>query len=365
MILCAFTASGQNNLPDTTDEVTLIQPFIDMPSMNKRQADSFIKNQSFRNWGIERLNLSEVMQDYTGKGIKICIADTGRPKHTELQQAIKGSANFSNVEGVDDLQGHSTHVAGIVNEIVPDAELYFAKVLNDSGSGTNAGVTQGIQWCVDQGSNIVNLSLSGSQPFAEMKTVIDEAIQKGVIIIAAAGNRGQNPDIDLIGYPAKFDEVICVGSINDMIEVSRFSSSGKNGDIVGPGEQILSTYKDNRFAVLSGTSMSAPFISGVCALWIEKNQIQTNLEPLLERLATDITPEGFDIYSFHGHVEPDSLFRTIDNPDEPDDPIDPDPELPDDDENPSVIDWISQRWIFLLGGLLSIGVILYMMLNRK
>jgi len=316
-LLGSILSSGQEG------EVNLIEPIIESPQMNERQAAIYSASQVFKNWGIQKLQLDSVMKQYTGKGVKVCVCDTGQPDHVKLKDKIKASKNFTSDASVFDGNGHSTHVSGIIAEIAPDAEILIAKVLTDEGSGTNSGVANGLTWCVDQGANFINLSLGGSNPSTSIKTSIDYAISKGVSIIAAAGNSGQSKE-DNIGYPAKYDEVIAIGSINDKLDVSSFSSSGEEGDLVTPGEKILSTYKGNTYRVLSGTSMATPYASAVAALYYEKHQSNTALERVLELGSTDMLPEGFDRYSFWGHVEPIELFE-FKTPPETNPPVEEEP----------------------------------------
>jgi len=309
LLLLSFTGLSQ------TDTVHLIKPIVESPVMSPNVAKVFRRSEemmkTFRNWGIEKTRLDSIMKGYTGKDICVCIVDTGRPDHPDLSGNIAASANFTIEETDNDGNGHATHVAGIVLEIAPEAKLYFAKVLNIEGSGSNTGVANGIRWCRQQKAHEINLSLGSPTPSTIIKKQLDSARIEGILIVAAAGNDGGHETQEMIGYPARYPESIAVGSVNDELAVSWFSSSGINGDIVAPGERILSTWLDGNYILLSGTSMATPFISGVIALHLDKYGNIDSLEHTLNRNTTDILPDGFDRYSFWGITNPEKLFKPV------------------------------------------------------
>lgn len=285
-------------------DVELIKPIVESPIIASEQMKSFV-NMQFKNWGIEKLKLNEVMKSKTGKGVKICICDTGESIHKDHRKQVVESKNFITGEDVIDGNGHSTHVSGIINEIAPDAELYFAKVLSNRGRGNMLGVAGGIDWCVSKGVHIINMSLGSKQPNAAIEKSLNIARDKKVLVIAAAGNEGQSKTENTMGYPSKYEQVIAVGSINDKIVVSDFSSSGKEGDVVAPGQSILSTWLNDDYIVLSGTSMATPYVAGMAALRMEDNLDDYDLEVIYEKSANDILQEGFDVISFWGYVNND------------------------------------------------------------
>lgn len=346
------------------DDVRLIEPIVESPAMSPVKAKAFSASVTFRNWGIQKLGLDTIMTGFTGEGQKVCICDTGKPDHYALIRQTRESKNFTSDASVDDGNGHSTHIAGIIAEIAPNAELYFAKVLSDAGSGSNAGVAQGIEWCIEQQADIINMSLGGSAPSTIIKRAIDLAIADSIVIIAAAGNSGQSETENRMGYPARYDETLAIGSINDRLRVSSFSSSGDEGDLVAPGERILSTWKDGNYIVLSGTSMATPFIAGTAALYLEKYNSIAGIESVFESRSTDMIPEGFDRFSFWGHVNPSTLF-SIDSIVSPPDTIivDPDP-----DPEPPVVEvpsWIADNWVAILAITLFVGSVIFGIIKTR
>lgn len=288
----------------------LIKPIVESPPMSKKQANAFKSFQEFRNWGIERVGLDSIIkQGYTGKGIKVCVCDTGKPYHVGLKGKIAAWSNFTVDAHSNDNNGHSTHVAGIINEIAPDARLYFAKVLADDGWGSDRGIADGILWCGMQGVDIINLSLGGPDPSPEIKAAIDAVLKDTILFVAAVGNEGDGGEsVDNVGYPAKYSEVLSVGSINYDFGVSYFSSAGAGGDIVAPGSKIISMWGQNQYIALSGTSMATPFVSGVGALMREKYGKDDLAEEMVKRTASDLVPEGYDRKSFWGKVSPQTTF---------------------------------------------------------
>lgn len=343
------------------DDVKLIEPIVESPAMSPVKARSFSASVNFRNWGIQKLGLDTIMAGYTGKGQKVCICDTGKPDHYALIRQTRESKNFTSDDSVNDGNGHSTHVAGIITEIAPDAELYFAKVLSNSGSGSNTGVAQGIEWCIEQQADIINMSLGGSSPSPIIKRAIDKAVEDSIIIIAAAGNSGQSETDNRMGYPARYEETIAIGSINDRLRVSSFSSSGDEGDLVAPGERILSTWKNGNYIVLSGTSMATPFVAGTAALFLEKYGNIQGVESIFESKSTDMIPAGFDRYSFWGHINPTNLFsHEFTNP--PDTSIiEPEPGP----KPPEIPTWIGKNWIAVLIVVIFVGAVIYGIVKIK
>lgn len=228
--------------------------------------------------------------------IKIAILDTGADiTHPELAGSIRQKADFVNMQGLDtsafigdtlgyddlpeDEVGHGTHVAGIIaakgikmpEGIVPKCSLMIVRVLatikQDQqlvGAGLIDNINTGIKWAVDQGADVINMSLGvkhehGGLPHEE---VIRYALGKGVTIVAASGNDGTNDKY----YPGALPGVMAVGAVNDNNEVAGFSTYGTHISLVAPGVNIYSSYKDKTYAISSGTSQASPFVSAAVAL---------------------------------------------------------------------------------------------------
>jgi subtilisin family serine protease len=192
----------------------------------------------------------------------------------------------------------------------------MAKVLNDEGSGTSQDIVAGIRWATESGADILSMSLGSSEPDEEIHQALLLAISKGIFVITAAGNEG--PDLDTVGYPAGFPEMVAVGSIDRRKRLSQFSSRGRQVDVVAPGDEITSCYPPRGYAVLSGTSMATPFVSGVVALALAKHRKMGGKTPLrtqqdliqhLCRTSADAGPAGFDPLYGCGILDPAKLIK--------------------------------------------------------
>ncbi len=285
------------------DKIELIRPIIETEPMSLIQSKIYA-SKTYRNWTIEALGLDTIITPESGKGTKVCICDTGRPTHQSLRYAIEDSANFTTDKTDEDGNEHSTHIAGIINEIVPSAKLLFAKVLSDDGWGGEQQIMYGINWCVMKKADVINLSLGGSKPMPKVRKAIQEANKQGIHVVAAAGNEGSSLVKNTIGYPARYKETITIGSIDHQFNVSSFSSSGSEGDIVTGGQNILSTGLNNQYRVMSGTSMSAPFVSATIALAKSQGMTYDDTRMRLIFTAQDMLTEGHDPLSFYGHYTP-------------------------------------------------------------
>ena len=232
--------------------------------------------------GVELIQAPDVWTKSKGKGITVAILDTGCDvTHPDLKNRIIGGRNFThddqaNPEMFIDYNGHGTHVAGTIaaekNDVgvagvAPEADLLILKVLDKQGSGQYDWIINGINYAVEQGVDIISMSLGGSEDVPELHQAIQQAIAKQILVVCAAGNDGDGDDTtDEMGYPACYNEVISVGAIDLDRRSSPFTNSNNEVDLVAPGEEILSTYLNGKYALLSGTSMATPHVSGALAL---------------------------------------------------------------------------------------------------
>lgn len=232
-------------------------------------------------WGRDLVGAKDFYGKTKGKGIKICIADSGcAHNHPDLEGAIVDYFNpYCNEYPVDGC-GHGTHVAGIIGArdnsigtigIAPECDLYIAKALDDSGFGDWGRIAACIQWGVHKECNIINLSLGDlNEPPGIIKSAIQWAASKGVIVVCAAGNDPnsdfEHPTTNDVTFPARYDECIAVAALDKSKKLAYFSNRGKSLDAVEPGVDIYSTWKNNNYAMLTGSSQAAPIVSGIIAL---------------------------------------------------------------------------------------------------
>jgi hypothetical protein len=220
--------------------------------------------------------------ELTGRGIDVAIIDTGVFNHDSL--TIIKEIDFTG-EGTEDLHGHGTHVAGIVAStdltykgIAHGSNLFNVKVLDKNGSGYGSDVIKGIEWAVDNGAEIISMSFGAEIDSCNgedaISKAVDKAVNKGVVVIVAAGNAG--PGSETITSPGCAKEAITIGA-TDGNDIASFSSRGPTADgrikpdLVAPGIRITSTWLNNEFKSLSGTSTATPHVSGVVALLLELN----------------------------------------------------------------------------------------------
>ncbi len=242
-------------------------------------------------WGIERIGSRLVnAMGNTGKGIKIGILDTGIDyDHPDLSKNYKGGYNFiDNNTDAKDHNGHGTHVAGIIaaldNDIgivgvAPDAYIYSVRILDYAATGTASDITAGLEWCLLNNMQIVNMSLGACEDSISVKRVIDILYDQGILLIAAAGNSGNGMGTgDNVDNPARYNSVTAVGATDINDNRASFSSTGPKLEISAPGKDIYSLLPGNKYASLSGTSMASPHVAGVAALIMKADSGMSNVQ---------------------------------------------------------------------------------------
>lgn len=273
-------------------------------------------------WGVDRANAPEVWaQGYTGQGVVVAVVDSGVDyTHPDLAGNMWLNADEIANNGIDDdgngyvddwrgwdfiqwdgepidLLGHGTNVAGTiaassngfgVTGIAPSATIMPVRVLDFEGKGSSWTIAQGIRYAANNGADIINLSLGTSYPtpetVAEIDLALQEAIDRGVVVVMAAGNEyAREP-----GYPANSATTwgLAVGASDISNAMPWFSNrAGSLLDyVVAPGVDIYSTTLGHSYEYLSGTSMATPHVAGVAALVLSANP---NLAPpIVEAILT-------------------------------------------------------------------------------
>lgn len=225
------------------------------------------------------------MSNFTN--INVFVVDTGIAFHPELN--IVGGRNFttSNINAWVDDNGHGTHVSGIIGArdntigivgIAPGIRLWSIKVLSASGSGSAVGIISALDWILKnrgiiwQGIGIVNMSLGGGV-YTPLDTAVNTLLNNGIIVCVAAGNSSQNA---AFSSPARVPNAITVAASSPLPSyniLASFSNYGSLIDIIAPGTYIWSTYLNQSYARMSGTSMACPVIVGTCALMMSTQAI--------------------------------------------------------------------------------------------
>ncbi|SLJ94961.1 thermitase [Arthrobacter sp. P2b] len=246
----------------------------------------------------------------TGGGIKVAVLDSGVANdNPDIHPKVVAHANFTNGETGDDNYGHGTHVSGIVaatkdNTIgvagtCPGCTILDGKVLNDSGVGSSSSLASGIDWAMNNGAKVINMSL-GVRSSRTLEAAINNAWNKGAVLVAAAGNGGNQTKI----YPGAYPNVIAVAATDNADVKASLSTYGASWvDIAAPGVNVYSTFPNHTFVlgtqnsrslgydVGNGTSMSSAIVAGVAAMvWsshpeVDQKAIRTYVESTADTIA--------------------------------------------------------------------------------
>ena len=268
-------------------------------------------------WGIDRINAESVHPSNKGNGVKVAIIDTGIDiSHPDLN--VQGGIScVSHTTSWDDDNGHGTHVAGIIAAldnttgvigVAPEAGLYAVKALNGSGTGNWSNVIAGIDWAIDNGMQVINMSIGSLRGSKALENACNDAWNAGIVLVAAAGN---NNGTGTVLYPAKYSSVIAVGATDSKNTVAGFSDIGRELELAAPGVNIRSTYKGESYTTMSGTSMASPYVAGAAALLIASGikdangdgHINDEVRQRLDATAIDLGSTGRDNQYGYGLVD--------------------------------------------------------------
>jgi thermitase len=210
--------------------------------------------------------------------VRIAVIDSGVCFDHPDMPTIYADFQYDYVENDNipqDDYGHGCSVTGVIASqnndigimgIAPFAEIMPLRVLNENGIGSYSNIARAIVDATNHGADVINLSLGGYQSSNTLKSAVDYALEQGVLLVGAAGNsRGDTPL-----YPARYDGVIAVGSINQAGQMSTFNHKGI--ELFAPGEDIIVPYINGDYRISSGTSLAAPHVTGVIALKLSIGQ---------------------------------------------------------------------------------------------
>lgn len=236
-----------------------------------------------KQWNLHSIGMEAAWQEAKGKDVVVAVIDTGVTVVPDLQNTkfVPGYDFVNDKTEANDDVGHGTHVAGTIAQstnnnygvagIAYEAKIMPIKVLGATGGGTVADIAEGIRFAADNGANIINLSLGGNAPSSVMEKAVNYAHDKGVVVVAAAGNSNENE----ASYPARYPKVISVAALDSAGVKAPYSNFGAGVDISAPGGSetgtILQETIDPRngnsiITGYQGTSMAAPHVAGVAAL---------------------------------------------------------------------------------------------------
>lgn len=264
-------------------------------------------------YGIQLVKAKEVWERYNIKGenVRVCVMDTGVNRdHPDLDQLFGYDGNALVQPWWRDVDGHGTHVSGTIaaNDnnlgvvgVAPGAEIFVARVFSTNGLFYSSNIITALQVCKDGGAQIISMSLGGPESVPYEQQAYKDLYEKfNIVTVAASGNTG---GYDFL-YPAAYDHVISVASVNRYRTRSTFSTRNSKVNVAAPGESILSTWENGSYATVSGTSMACPHVSGVVALMLSSNPSATTAQIFSALASSSENPNttGSDSNIGHGVV---------------------------------------------------------------
>lgn len=304
--------------PDFTGEIFEDQR---VSIINPIPVHSFLRV-STNDWGLKTIQAPEAWKYSQGSGVNVAVLDTGASlNHPALRGRIKGGVNLlSSGRLPQDDNGHGTQVAGIIASrlsaagapgVAPKAGLYVVKIFDSNGEANLSDIISGIQWCLDKGISLANLSFGMTESHPLLQKSVQNATKAGLTLVCAAGNEGKP---NSVMYPARYPETIAVSALDQSGGLAGFSSRGPEVDLIAPGTEIRSAAPGGRYSVQSGTSFAAPHVTGVLAL-LQAMQPRRNPEVLRETLyQTAVTvPKLKNPEQGHGLVNALAAVKRLDS----------------------------------------------------
>ena len=322
MFKLILKSDNNNGLINTLEK----NPKVDYIEPNYLVQIQTIPNDPFfsKQWNLKMLGLEKTWSSFRGsQDVTVAVIDTGiLTEHPDLKGNILAGYDFLDNDfdptDTDPDFSHGTHVAGIIAAMTDNEEgisginwdisIMPIRVIGPGGTGAYSALIAGIHWAVDNGADIINLSLAGSVDSQSLRDAVIYAVDNKVTVVAAAGNNGNSP----ILYPARYPEVISVAAIGPDKTRAYYSNYGPELDIVAPGgdssqytyhyNTILSTagymidnHPIHEYSWSQGTSMATPHVSGLIALLYSTGITDPiEIRNLIKDTADDLGQAGFD-----------------------------------------------------------------------
>ena len=235
-----------------------------------------------------------------GKGVTVAVLDTGWKEHPAVRGNAVREINLIEALREGDYSGHGSAVVGLISSttpfapgIAPGSDILAIRVLDGEGLGDSFTLAQGIIAALDNGADIINMSLGSYQDSQVLREAIEYAARRGVVLVAASGNDGSG----IVTYPAAYGPVIGVAAVDAEGNRAPFSNYGEGIDISAPGYQVHALWDNGEFIYFDGTSASAPLVAGMAARMLQSGIAGNAAEvtALLMEQANETGPPGDDI----------------------------------------------------------------------
>ena len=272
-------------------------PASSAPGATDAPGVQFFRDSTDFTWGIQATKAQ--LSTFSGQGISVAVLDTGFDSgHPDFVGRAVTTQSFIPNEPPQDGHGHGTHCIGTScgpkspstgprYGVAYNAAIFAGKVLSNGGSGSDGGILAGIDWAITNGCQVISMSLGADVPriHPPYTAAGKRALDKGSLIVAAAGNNAMRADLKygFVGAPANSPYIVAVAALNQQLDVAFFSArtladmNGGQVDVAGPGYQVYSSWPmPTQYRTISGTSMATPHVAGLAALWAEATGYRGN-----------------------------------------------------------------------------------------
>lgn len=266
--------SGSTEVEEVKDIVLSGDSYSELPQ-SQLQFNQYLQSDPAgqQQWALEQIQAPPPRITEGNSQALVAVLDTGIDRaHEDLDGRVVAEINFTKSDTADDIYGHGTHVAGIIaaNDdnnlgiigLAPTSRLANVKVADDKGRCQVSALADGIIWAVDNGASVINISIELRESTSRLEEAVNYAWENGAIIVAAAGNDGNETPI----YPAGYENCIGVTAIRENGELAPLANYGDWVDVAAPGFNIYSTLPDNSYGYKHGTSFATAYVSGLAAL---------------------------------------------------------------------------------------------------
>lgn len=323
-VLISFPAI-QNNRAQQAREDALEQirrelekyPAVESADYNYLLRFDYVPNDRLfkRQWGLKRPGYPAAWNKTRGKGIKVGVVDSGiSARHPDLRGKVAAQRDLVDGDGVaEDRVGHGTHISGIVAANTdnrrgvaggcPACRLLVAKVGDERGVYAS-DAARGINWTVNGGARVVNLSFGSPGSSLALERAVNRAWRRGAVVVAAAGNESTSRR----SYPAAYSRAIAVAATTSDDRRAGFSNYGRWVDVAAPGANILSTVPDG-YRRYSGTSMASPNAAALAGLLGSQGLNKKQIQGRMLGTARDLGPNGRDPYYGYGRINAAEAVR--------------------------------------------------------